>query len=148
MGTLSQTFMWLPTAKDERKEFIQTCVDEFLSGNINPLAAEIAIKNLEDIIKAIRSDNDVKSYVIDEATKHGKKFDFAGAEVAVSSRTNYDYAACNDPVYNELKAEIDRLTKILKAREEVLKTGIDPATGEVLNKPKESVTEFLTIRFK
>lgn len=143
-----QTFTTLPVSKEGRKQFISACVDECLSGSVDPLAVEVAIKNLEDIIKAIRGNSDVKAYVMNEAEKHGKRFDYNGADITISQRTTYNYAACGDSVYNELVKEQERIAAVIKAREEMLKTGIDPTTGETFAPPASSTTEFLKISFK
>ena len=87
-------------------------------------------------------DKEVKEIIMEEADKyHEKTFEFSGAKVTKSKRTTYDYAVCNDSVYNSLKEQ-------LKIREAILKSGIDASTGETFTKPTEKVSEFLQIEIQ
>lgn len=128
-------------SKADIQSMSEAAINEILSGEINPLEAETRLKALEDVIKAIRSNNDVKGAVMTEAEKYGKQFDAFGCSIQIVSRKTKNYKTCNDEVYNNLSSA-------LKAREAMLDAGIDPSTGESLNKPMESVSEYLKIAFK
>jgi hypothetical protein len=136
----------LPSTKQEMAVFVSKAIDEALSGTRNPLEIESQLKKLEDLIKAIRANSDYKYAVMDEAGKyHEKSFTAFGSKITKAVKTTYDFKACNDPVYNQLTDELAKLKEVIKAREQVLKTGVDPSTGETFNPPTSETTEYLTI---
>lgn len=133
-----------PQTPSEKRLFVDEITEQILSGNYNPLDIELQLKNLEDVISAIRKNESVKKAVMNEATKYGQKFEFKNAEITVTGRTTYDYS--NDAEWNDLKEKI-------KAREDKLKVArdhkvIDEETGEILMPPISKFSEYLTIKFK
>ena len=68
----------------------------------------------------------------------------------------YDFSQCNDPVWNNLKEQADRINEQLKEREKYLKviknpkTEIDEETGEVYTiiPPTRTSTTSYTVTFK
>ncbi len=134
----------LPKTIQERKSFVDACVNEILSGDRNPLEFEVMLKSLEDTIKEIRKNEAVKGYVLNEANKYPEKtFAFGNVDITKGSRATNDYS--NDGEWVALKAK-------LKEREEFLKglkvQMVDPETGDIVNPPIKKHTEFLTIKFK
>jgi len=133
--------------KESKAKFIQECKDEILSGNVNPLQTEVYLKNLADIIKKIREDKEVKEYVMTEAEKNGKSFDFQGNKITVTSKRTFDYSQCGHSEYNKLvvrKKELENFLQAMKPDMEVF----DPQTGERLNCPTFTTSSFLTITAK
>jgi hypothetical protein len=148
-------FTYLPETKAERETFVQMCVDEIKSGERDPLELEIMLKNMEETINAIRKHPEVKELVMDEALKYPEKtFEFKGVTVTKSSRSTYSYDECNDSILFDLKAKEKELKQGIKDRENFLK-GIKPGmeiadvrTGEMLIPPKQTTSDFLTIKLK
>ena len=140
----------MPLSKEQRETFVQKVKDEILSGYENPLKIEIILKGIEETIKAIRSDADIREYVLQELAKHGKSTTIYGAELTKSDRKTWNY---NDTEINSITAEIEELKAKLKDREKFLQSIpeggiIDPETGEILYRPGYTTTEVLTIKIK
>ena len=133
--------------KESKAKFIQECKDEILSGNVNPLQTEVYLKNLADIIKKIREDKEVKDYVMTEAEKNGKSFDFQGNKIVVSSKRTYNYSKCGHTEYDKLikrKEGIETFLKSMPEGDEVF----DKDSGERLSRPTFTTSSFLTITAK
>lgn len=135
----------LPFSKAEQENYASQAIAEILSGNIDPLEADMRLKALEEVIKKIRTDLGVKDYVIEEALKYGKTFDRHGAKITVTTRTTKDYS--EDHIWEDLNREVKTWEAMRKAREAVIDCGFDPSTGEQIAPPKTSVTTFLTYKF-
>lgn len=148
MSNTPALFRQFPIGKQERKDMIAALKEDILSGKYDLLEMEIRLKSIEDIINSIRKDSDISGYVIEEAEKYQKGDVVHGASVTVMSRKTYDYTSCNDSVYNDLIAQQKQLSDVIKAREAVLRTGINPDTGEYINKPAEKETQYLKIEWK
>ena len=125
--TKSTALALMPTTKAELSTFIKGLKEEFLNGYSEPLEVAIQLKAMEDIVKSLRTDPDIKDMIISEAEKYGKTFEEKGAKFTLKQSVRYEY---HDERISALKAEI-------KARETMLKalTGdmADPETGEILH---------------
>ena len=100
------------------------------NGDINPLDAIIRLKKLEEIVKKAKLN--ISDMVIDEASKYGKTFTFADAEITnKSSAGRYDYSNIPEVVAKELelKALKDKHKAALKV------DVIDLETGELISAP-------------
>jgi hypothetical protein len=137
-----------PLSKAEQQDMAQKTIDLILNGEVNPIKAEIALKSMENVIKAIRTNEAVKSATSDETLKFGKSFSAFGADITNSQRTTNDFSECGDKIYNDLIAQQEKIKEQIKIREAIIKSGCDAATGECYNPPKTSTTSFLTIKFK
>ena len=128
----------LPKTKADIEPFVNNLIGTIISGEIDPLKAEIELKLIADAIATVRKDVRVKQYVMDEAEKYNGQ-DFNGANIKLTIRNTPDYS--NDNEWATLKAK-------MKAREAFLKStnGVDPDTGEQVVIYKS--TEVLTIKFK
>ncbi len=144
MNTLS-TITLLPASKKELKDFSGQIINEVLEGNINPLELDARLKYIEELVKTIRTNKDVKECKFIEAKKYGKTFEYANCEIRLSERKVYDF---------KQDSEVVRLEKELKARKELLKTVkdgiiiIDEATGEELQEIPTTTTEIITYKIK
>lgn len=138
----------MPMTKSEIKTYSEKVIEEVKNGQIDPIKLAVYLKSIEETLKIIKENHDVKFIIQDEAEKYGKKFEMWGSEIQNSSRTTYDYSECGDQVYNDLKAQEMQLKEVIKAREAMIKSGVNPETGETFAPPKSSTTTFLTIKFK
>lgn len=124
--TKNSVMALMPTTKASLQNFIKGAKEEILNGYSEPLEVAIQLKAMEEIIKSLRQDPDIKDLIISEAEKYGKTFEEKGAKFTLKQSVRYEY---NDDRISALKAEI-------KARETMLKalTGemADPETGEIL----------------
>lgn len=153
METAISQFSNLPQTKKEREMFVQLVVNEILSGSRDPLEVEIYLKNIEETINEIRKNSEVKQLLISEASKYNSKtFDFNGSKITISKRSTYDYSTCNSSEWSELDSQIKELKEKQKVIEKQLsimtKSIVDAETGELINPPVKSTTEFLTIKLK
>ena len=147
METQVQLFKGLPFSLSEQTDFANNAIQEILDGNVNPLHAELHLRAIQETIKKITEHPGVKSAVMEEAEKYDKTFDFHGAKITRSSRTTKDYSQCNDQVLSGLYSDLEDLKAKIKAREMMVATGSDPATGEIFNKPITKTTQFLSVKW-
>jgi hypothetical protein len=141
----------LPVSKAGVEEITNAAIEDVLSGRQNPLNIAIKLKAMEDIIKSIRANQDVKDFTLDTAEKTGSKsFDFNGARITIADTTKYDYSV--DDNWKKMNNEIELKKEILKIRENTLK-GLDkpmadPETGEMYNPPIITKDKQLRINLK
>jgi len=137
METLS-VIRLMPESKEQVKNFIELAVNQILSGDVN--AAEIAVylKTMEDVVKGIRDNQDIKDMLIDEV---GDKLEIGNAALTVVETSRYDYS--KDDRWKSLSHDINHLSEHKKAREKMLQTlekeVADPDSGELI-KPAEKTT--------
>lgn len=145
-----------PNTKVQIKNFVQKVKNIILNGEENPLKFQVQLKAMEDIIKFLRTDKDIKEYTLEEAEKYGQKtFDEFGANITIKEvGIKYDYSSCNDSEWAELNIKINNLTELRKNREELLKNLkpemklADAKTGELLLMPLKTSTTGVTITLK
>ena len=143
----------LPVTKKERKSFVEKAKQEILSGIYNPLEIDIYLKGIEELIKEIRKDEEIKEAIFNEAEKYSEKdIDLQSAIISKTSRKTYDYSCCLDSTYNDLKLKESNLKAEIKEREGFLKVIKEPifidSTGEQINPPSYKTTDILSINLK
>jgi Fe-S cluster assembly ATPase SufC len=142
MEAIAQLFK-LPETKAQRDTFVAACVDEILSGMHNHLTIEAQLKNLEETIKAIRTDERVKMGVLVELNKYPEKtFNFGYAKFTKKDAVTYDYS--NDSKWQQLKEQLKNHEAILKSLKEPL---ADIATGEIFQPAIKKSSETFSITF-
>ena len=145
-----QKITQIPICRSEIQDFIDQSVESILSGRFNPLEIEIKLKAMEEIIKGLRGNQDIKDFAIDEAEKYGKSFDFAGAKFSIAEIAKYDYSA--DSGWRELDNEIKLKTEHRKMREKLLrdldKEVADPETGEMVTPATKESSKTIRITLK
>lgn len=136
--TVNSVITLFPTTKTQQKTFVEQLINNVLDGEINPLTAEIQMKNIEDVVKAYRGNEEIKEAVLKEAEKYGaKSFDTHGASVQIKEvGTKYNYLEVGHLEYNSICACIDDLTAKKKAIEKIMQANTenwlytDTKTGE------------------
>ena len=145
METALSTLTILPSTKEQRSLFVFKAVEEILDGNSNPLQIDIMLKAAEDTIGEIRKNSRVKMAVQNEADKYPEKtFEYGNFRITKTSKSTNDFSGC-DPHLDSLYAQMEALKLQIKAREALVKTGVDSATGEVFKPVKSTTTEYLKI---
>jgi len=141
-----------PSTKNEREHFIHKAIEEIMNGNHYPLQVEVKLKNLEEIIKGIRTSTTIKNAVINEAYLFQEKtFDAYGARITKTNRREWNYDICNDSILTEFRLQLNELQSAIKDRESFLQTlkpgmiAVDEATGEQLIPPAVSEKTILQI---
>ena len=151
-------FTQFPQTKSEQKEMVALMVESLKQGNEDPLRIEAAMANVEAVVKEYRANKEVKEMLLDEVRKYPKGIaeiynaTFQEKEVGVK----YDFSECGHVVYDELCAEIERLTAQKKDMESIMKMNksswiyTDPATGESyeVNPPYRTASSQVVVTIK
>ena len=146
METLS-VIRLMPESREQVQYFVEKAVTQILSGEIN--AAEIAVylKTMEDVVKGIRENQDVKDMLIDEI---GKKLEVGNATLSVVDVSKYDYS--EDTTYGKLVSDIGLLNEKRKNREKLLQTlekeVADPDSGELIKPATKTTSKQLRVTLK
>ena len=134
--------------------FVET-KDQIMSGEQSPLKTAVHLKALEELIKKLRTDEQIQSYTLDEALKEGTNtFKMYGAEIQIKEMgTKYDFSGCNDSLLGGLYGELHVLKKKISDRENMLKSISEdsPAVsmeGEILNPPLKTSKTGISITLK
>jgi hypothetical protein len=153
MNALS-TITSAPCTWEEITSFVHKVKEEILSGEYNPLAIEISLKAMEETIKCLREDKEIRQQVLDEAAKYDKNFEFNGVKMQVrEAGVKYDYASSGDSEWAILDAQVKELTEKRKAREKYLcslpfEGAVSAVTGEFLTPPAKTSTTTIVITLK
>lgn len=149
---MSELILTPTSNKDKNIELAMDFIYQIEEGKVNPLDALLQVKSIEHLLDQFTNtkytlSKRFKSLVLEEAEKHGKQFDYKGAEISIKEAgTTYDYSVCGDTKLNEMYATLKTLQADIKEREAMLRTlpetGMaDPETGVVLYPPtKHSAT--------
>jgi hypothetical protein len=137
MSTLA-IFSNFPTTKAEINICIKNAKEEILSGDFNPLEIDLHMKKMEEVVKGLREDKEIKAAVMTELEKYVEKtVKLAGCEITKKSLSSWDYDFCNDVELNRLSLQADELIKAVKERQAFLQslpyemTFVNNETGEI-----------------
>jgi DNA phosphorothioation-dependent restriction protein DptG len=141
----------MPATKSEIASFVASAKNEILSGYENPLILEIQLKALEEVIKNVRKDKEVKDAIVNELNKYPEKsVEFMGVSFTKKSLSKWDYS--EDSQWNELTAKIERLKDEMKQHEQLLQNLKEPLynaeTGEEIKPAIRRSEETYSITFK
>ncbi len=138
-----------PTNKAELSVYVKSLKDELLSGNYDMLQVAGLSKSMEETAKQLKADVDIKDAIMEEAAKYpDKTIDLDKFKLTKKDAVTYDYSQCGDQVYNQMVEDKDQLDEQIKARKEMLKTGVDPSTGETFDKPLKKSTSTISVSLK
>jgi hypothetical protein len=145
---------WQPS-KSEIERVATEMVQSIVDGNLQTDKALLTIRAIRVAMET--AEDKIKDQVIDELHKRGKEgFEVYGAKVNLKELgVKYDYTNCLDAEWQNLDAEIKRLSELRKERENFLKsltktmTIVDENTGEVMqvHPPIRQSTTSYTITF-
>lgn len=142
------------TDKEGRKTFAENIIHQATEGYRNPLEMLIALKNMEDILKAITSDARFKQAVIDEAQKHGGKLEMHNASLQLrEAGVKWDYSKTEDTRLAGMEEQAAWLANKIKERQKFLQTipegGMaDPDSGEIIYRAAKSSTTTPVVTLK
>lgn len=125
-----------------------------LSGDHNPLDVEIRLKAMEELVKQLRGDADIKAAIIAEAEKYGKSFEYGGCKINIrEAGVKYDYASTRDSEWAILDAEAKEIAEKKKAREKFLQSiptegTVSPTTGEQIYAPAKTSQTTVAVTLK
>ncbi len=146
------------TNKEQRQSFALDLIGKIEQGEVDPLKIHLQVKAMEDIIKLLNDNTVYKKAILEEAEKHGKKFEFMNAEISIKEvGVKYNFDRCGDTVWEMFESESNKAKASQKAREEFLKTipqkGIemlDTFSGELITiyPPSKSSTTSIAVTLK
>lgn len=142
----------LAETKEQAASFTASLVEEIGEGYHNPLEVLVLLKLNIEALKSVMDSEELKQAAGKELAKYqNEKTQAFGFEITRGSRATYDYTACNDNVWLELKEEIDLKSKKLTERESFLKSikldfGVaDTDSGELILPPSKKTTYFFKL---
>lgn len=143
-----------PITYVEIGNLIHLMKQELMSGDYNPLDVELKLKAMEETIKQLRADEDIRAFVLNEAEKYGKSFEWRGAKMSIREvGVKYDWASSGDSEWAILDTQIKELTEKKKAREKFLQSipeggTVNPDTAEVVYRPAKTSTTSIAVTLR
>lgn len=130
MENALSTIKLLPASKSELAFFANKAKNEILSGYYCPLEVAGMLKAMEELVKALRADKEIKAAIETEADKYAEKtIEMGSYRITKSTRKTKDYKGI-DPILDDLYKDAERIKAMIKAREGVIDAGVNPDTGE------------------
>lgn len=124
----------LPAGKNEVRNFVKTSKELILSGDVDIKLHLVKLKMMEEAIKALREDVEIKLYGESEIEKYGGTTEAYGATLSLRNSVRYDYSQDNDWALHQLN--IEAIKDEQKEREAFLKAlkkpVADAETGELV----------------
>jgi hypothetical protein len=127
-----------PSTKSQIASFRNQIVTAIEEGESNPLEVLVQCRAIEKAVEEILPK--IQAYILKEADKYPEKsFDFLGNKLEKGEAgVKYNYAATNDPIWEQLDADVNTATDRRKEREAFLRAikagdivkAVDPSTGE------------------
>jgi len=141
MENALSTIRLLPATKQELKSYTEKVKAEVLSGHYDALEVAGMLKAMEELVKSLRADKDIKEAIETEADKYAEKtIEIGNFKITKSSRSTKDYAGI-DPILEDLNVSLEQTKKMIKARQSVIDSGVNPETGETFPPvPKQTQT--------
>lgn len=145
------------TNKEQRRTFVEQIVQQAVDGNVSMLKLHKQVKAMEEIVKNILADDSYREVLLEEASKHGKSFDYMGESWSIrETGVKYDYSDCADPYLEEMTEDLEQLEKKIDQRKDFLKSLSDPmtivieSTGEIrrVYPPKKTSTTTVAVKMK
>lgn len=127
-----------PSTKSQIASFSKQISESVEEGYSNPIEVLVQCRALEKLSEDILEK--IKPHILKEADKYAEKsFDFLGNVLEKSEAgVKYNYAACGDPIWEQLDATANQAIDRRKEREAFLRTikagdltkAVNPETGE------------------
>ena len=140
----------MPESKEQIAVFVNSAVDQILSGQVNSLEAALYLKAMEDVVKGIRENKDVKESIRFDLLESDGKATIGNATIAIVDRSVYDYSV--DLHWSDLDKQIKKLSELRKSREQLLqkleKEVADPDTGEMITPATKTVSQTIRVTIK
>lgn len=135
-------------------DIVSTAVGQIKDGAVDPIVAHCNLSRMENAIKAIKGDKDVRDITLRELSKYGKRQAFGDVVLEeTEAGVTYDYSECGDSRLVEMYSMRKALEADIKAREKMLQalpaSGMaDPETGEILYPPTRTSKTVIKTTFK
>jgi hypothetical protein len=134
-------------------------ITAIVAGKLDPLVFMVKKKLLDDAMKVVAKNPDVKAMAEAEVAKYGKEgAKLLGATITAGSMRKYNYA--EDEVWASLKEQVKPIEELMKAQEKLVQAAVrqgksfeevDKESGEVKTLAKcvnAPATDFIKVSFK
>jgi len=153
MESALSTLTNLPTTRSQIADYVELVKNDILSGYVKPELAAIMLKSFEEIVKSLRSDNEIKDHIQDACDLHCEKsFEYGDTKFTKSERPTYNFKECESGRWLEASQALMKAKSDLKAVEDWLRTLKEPTpdtlTGEIVNPPTVSKTSVVSIQLR
>lgn len=140
----------LPETRQQIQSFVQSAKAEILDGQWSAQELLYKKKMIDETLKQLFDDADVKKHLMDEVEKYGKEgIGYQDSKIEIKSKRTFDFSKCGDNGYEKSKAEFDTLKKQISEREKFLKMLqkpiADPESGEMIYPASYTTTDFFTV---
>lgn len=117
-----------PSTASEIQFFASSIIEEVKSGNESPLRVLVQLRAMEKASKQILEG--IKDNILTESEKYpGNSWEMWGNLIERSELgVTYNFAVCQDPVFEELETDFNTAKSRLDERKEFLKTLKEPIT--------------------
>jgi len=142
----------VPLNKRDIRRVAAGIVLSVLEGEKNSLEVDIRLRYLAEMVDQIRSNEEMKEAVLNEANKYPEKtFTEYGAEVTKCAvGTRYDYSRCEYAHYSDVLEKIKELNEEKKECEKLLQglseDYIIEETGEIIHPPTKTSKEGMQVK--
>ena len=114
-------FSQAPKTKADINDCIAAIKSDFLGGDMDVIAADLFLKKIEELVKGVREDKEVKRVVLQELEKYTEKtVNLHGCQISKIDRSNWQYDLCNDVELQNLETAKKEIDEEIKARQKVL----------------------------
>lgn len=118
-------FSQAPKTKADINDCIAAIKSDFVEGDMDVIAADLFLKKIEELVKGVREDKEVKRIVLQELERYNEKtVNIHGCEITKVSRSNWQYDLCNDIELQSMEAKKKELDDQIKARQKMLQSMI------------------------
>lgn len=154
--TVMQKFIAAPVlSKEAQSKVAADLVAQVINGDVDPVQAFVHMKAISEVVDIFLKHPEVIATTQSAVAEVGKCTEYAGAKVAISNTTRYDYASSGDQEYAELMRQKEDIDTKIKARQMFLKSissnidVIDQETGEMVTvkAPIPAVSSTLRVTF-
>jgi len=121
-------------------------INDVNSGWYSALDTLIEIKKMQKCFELV--EKAIKDQARIEGAEHNKQLHKECLIEVVPTNVTYDYDICNDSVYNNLLEQEKSIKAMIKNRQELLKIGVSPETGETFQKAEKKYIETIKITIK
>lgn len=154
--TAMQKFISAPVlSKEAQFNVVADLVAQVINGDVDPVQAFVHMNAIREVVDIFLKHPEVIATTQSAVAEVGKCTEYAGAKIAISNITRYDYASSGDHEYAELMRQKEDIDTKIKARQMFLKSisdsmdVVDRETGEVVivNAPIPTVSSTLRVTF-
>jgi len=140
---------YLPETREQQHSFVHKAIEELMNGEHDIMKFWIQASIVADTLNEIKDSLVIKRAAIAEAAKY-KDQPYMGCKISVVNRKTYDFSKCCHPDldwYKAAEAEAKKQVKEVETFLKALKSAVaDPDTGELIQPPTFTESEYITIK--